>query len=200
MLELDLYKELLQMRENYKNAPLRDIKLNRPSWLDSSDPMSEIYSKKSLLLQCGEIVYAHIVQANTILFKRFPPFDCPAQVVYSVESYFMKQPEVLQDIAWGIYKYKGQELDMVPDEWKEVARVITDEYDRSDFKFGLNVDGQTLEYTLIPTMIYRKLLPKGKLCGSLLPVLTVSDCKQVMVLPKQYWTKNFTEMWVEGII
>ena len=183
------------MRENYKKAPLKDIKLSRPLWLDSSDPMSEIYSKKSSLLQHGEIVYARLVQANAILFNRFPAFDCPAHVVYSVDPFFMKQPEVLQDIARGVYKYKGQDLDMVPNEWKEVARVVTDEYDRSDFKLMLNVDGQTLEYNLISTMIYRKLLPKGKLCGSLLPVLTIPDCKQVLILPKKYWTKKYTKMY-----
>jgi len=200
VLELDFYKELLQMRENYRNNPLDDIKLNRPSWLDSSDPMSEIYLKKSILLQQGKIVYAHIVQANTILFKRFPPFVCPAQIVYSEEPYFMKQSEVLQDIAWRIYKYKGQVMDTVPGEWKEVVRVITDEYDRSDFTFSVNIDKQSFEYHMIPTMIYRKLLPKGKLCGNLLPILTVPDCKQVMILPKKYWTKEFTEAWVKGII
>ena len=200
VLELDLYQELLQMRENYKNNPLEDIKLGRPSWLDSSDPMSEIYSKKTMLLKQGEIVYANIVQANTILFKKFPPFDCPAQIVYSTEPYFMEHAETLQEITWGIYQYKGQELDLVPDEWKDVARVITDEYDRSDFTLELNVDGKSLAYNLIPTMVYRKLLPKGKLCGNLLPVLTMPDCKQVMILPKKYWTEKFTEMWVEGVV
>ena len=200
VLELDLYQELLQMRENYKNNPLEDIKLGRPSWLDSSDPMSEIYSKKTMLLKHGEIVYANIVQANTILFKKFPPFDCPAQIVYSTEPYFMEHAEALQEITWGIYQYKGQELDLVPDEWKDVARVITDEYDRSDFTLELNVDGKALAYNLIPTMVYRKLLPKGKLCGNLLPVLTMPDCKQVMILPKKYWTEKFTEMWVEGVV
>lgn len=200
VLELDFYKQLLQMRENYKESPLEDIKLGRPSWLDLSDPMSEIYSKKTMLLQQGEIVYANIVQANTILFKKFPLLDCPAHIVYSTEPYFMEHAETLQEIARGIYQYKGQELDSVPDEWKDVTRVITDEYDRSDFTFELNVDGELLTYYLIPTMIYRKLLPKGKLCGNLLPVLTIPDCKQVLVLPKKYWTKKFTEMWVEGII
>lgn len=200
MLEFNFYEELLQMRENYKKDSLEDIELSRPSWLDSSDRMSEIYSKKALLLQQGEIVYAHLVQANVILYKRFPPFDCPAQIVYSTEPYFMKHPEKLQDIAWGIYKYKGQALETIPDEWKEVARVITDELDRADFSFELNVNEKSLEYHMIPTMIYRKLLPKRKLCGSLLPVLTMPDCKQVFILPKKYWTKKFTEMWVEGII
>ena len=66
MLGLNLYKELLQIQENYYNKPLKDLRLSRPFWLDSSDPMSEIYSKKSILLQQGENVYAHIVQANTI--------------------------------------------------------------------------------------------------------------------------------------
>ena len=200
MSELDFYKELLQMRENYKRNPLKDIKLRRPAWLNLKDPMAEIYEKKSVLLQQGEIVYAHIVQANTILFNLFPPYDCPAQIVYSAETYFMKRPDVLKGIAWGIYNYKGKEPDTVPEEWKNVARVITDEYDRTDFSFMLNVNGQSMEYHLIPTMVYRKLLPKGKLCGSLLPVLTVPDCKQVMILPKKYWTKKFTEAWIKGMI
>ena len=200
MLELDLYKELLQMRENYKCNPLNDIKLSRPEWLDSEDPMSEIYENKSLLLQKGEVIYAHIVQANTILFKRFPSFDCPAQIVYSLDPYFMEQPDVLQDIAWGIYSYKGQDLNSVPDEWKETARVITDEYDRTDFTFTLNLNDRLLEYHMIPTMIYRKLLPKRKLCGNLLPVLALPESKQVLILPNKYWTNNFTKAWVEGTI
>lgn len=201
MLDSGFYRdELFQMRENYRNNPLEDIKLNRPTWLDSEDPMSEIYSKKSMLLQKGKIVYATIVQANTILFKRFPPLDCPAQIIYSEDPYISENPEVLYEAAWGIYRYKGQALDTVPDEWKEIARVITDEYDRSDFTFSVNTDNQSFEYHMIPTMIYRKLLPKGKLCGNLLPVLMIPECKQVLILPKQYWTKKFTKAWIEGVI
>lgn len=188
------------MRENYNNNPLRDIKLRCPSWLDSQDPMYEIYSKKAMLLQQGEIVYAHIVQANTIMFRTFPMVDCPGQIVYSSEPYFSEHPEILRDIAWKIYSYKGQELNTVPDEWREVARVITDEYDTSDFTFSLNLGERSLEYHMIPTMIYRKLLPKGKLCGNLLPVLALHMCKPVLILPKQYWTKNFVNAWIKGII
>ena len=201
MLEYNFYREeLYQMRKNYKNNPLEDIKLSRPEWLDSKDPMSEIYSKKSMLLQQGEIVYANIIQANTILFRRFPLFNCPAQIVYSTDAYFIENPKVLYDIARKIYSYKGQTLDKVPDEWKEVTRVITDEYDRTDFTFSLNIEEHSFEYHMIPIMIYRKLLPKGKLCGNILPVLTLPECKQVLILPKQYWTNKFKKAWVEGII
>ena len=195
-----LREELFLMRENYKKSPLRDMQLSRPEWLDSKDPMSELYSKKAMLLQQGEIVFAAIVQANTILFKRFPPFNCPAQIVYSADPYFAENPEVLYDLAYGIYRYKGQVLDRVPKEWKEVSRVITDEYDRSDFVFSLTRENRSVEYRLIPTMIFRKLLPKRKLCGNLLPVLMIPNCKQVFILPKRYWTKKFTEAWVKGYI
>ncbi len=201
MLESNFYREeLLQMRKNYKTNPLDDIKLSRPNWLNSEDPISEIYEKKSALLQQGEIIYANIVQANTILFRTFPPLNCPAQILYSVDSYFVENPKSLYDIACGIYSFKGQEPESVPNDWKEVARVITDEYDRTDFTFSLRLDEKSVEYHMIPTMIYRKLLPKGKLCGNLLPVLTIPESKQVLILPKQYWTKNFTKAWVEGII
>ena len=195
-----LREELFQMRENYKKNPINDIKLSRPTWLNSKDPMSELYLKKSILLQQGEIVFANIVQANTILFKKFPPHDCPAHIVYSKNPYFSENPKVLYDVAWGIYSYKGEDLDTVPDEWKEVARVVTDEYDRSDFTFSLILDNKLFVYHMIPTMICRKLLPKGKLCGNILPVLTAPECKQVLILPKQYWTKKFTKAWVEGVI
>ena len=201
MLESSFYREeLLQMRENYENNPLDDMQLSCPKWIDSGNPMSEIYTKKRKLLQQGEIVYANLVQANDLLFKWFPPVDCPAQIVYSTDPYFSENPEVLYDIAWKIFSYKGQPLETVPAEWKEVARVITDEHDSSDFLFSVCSDSQSFEYRMIPTMIHRKLLPKGKLCGNILPVLAVPECKQVLILPKQYWTKSFTRAWVARMI
>lgn len=196
----DLHKELLQMQENYHNNPLEDIGLRCPSWLDFSDPMSELYANKARLLKEGKVVYANIVQANSYLFMRLPPFNYPAHIVYSTEPYFAEHPDALQEIAWKLFKYKDLEADEIPDEWKKVAAVIADEYDRSAFEFSLNVDGQNITYHFIPTMIHRKLLPKRILNGSLLPVLALPDCKQVMILPKKYWTKEFTRAWIAGFI
>lgn len=106
-MESNFFKEeLFQMRKNYKNSPLTDIKLSRPKWLDSDDALSEIYSQKSALLQRGEIVYASIVQANTLLFKSFPPFNCPAEIIYSTNTFVNENPEYLFDIAQNLYNYK----------------------------------------------------------------------------------------------
>ena len=193
-------EELSQMRKNYKNKPLSDIKLCHPKWLDSQDPMFKIYDEKSTLLQKGEIIYASILQANNFLFKNFPPFNCPAQILYSKDLYFVENPERLHIIASKIYSYKGQEPDSVPNEWKEVVSVITDELDRSDFTFSAEIENRSVEYSMIPIMAFRKLLPKRRLCGNIIPILTADECEQVLILPKQYWSKRFKELWVNGTI
>lgn len=201
MLDSDFYKnELYQMQQNYENRPLKDIKLNRPDWLKDSDPMSRMYLEKSILLQKGQITYASIVQANNFLFNSFPPYNCPAQLVYSTESHFDEDIDKLYTIASYIYTYKDQPVDTIPDEWREIARVITDERDRTDFTFNWDINGKLTEFRMLPTMIHRKLLPKRKLCGNLLPVLTTPECSQILILPKKYWTKPFTQAWVDGKI
>ncbi len=201
MMDANFYKnELYQMQKNYKNNRLRDIKLPHPEWLKSDDPMSSIYEEKSILLQKGTIIYASLVQANTLLFKRFPPYNCPAQIIYSTNSFFDPDTVKLYTIASYLYSYKNQPESDIPDGLKEIAKVITDERDRTDFTFSWNINGKLTEFRMLPTMIYRKLLPKGKLCGNLFPILTAPECNQILILPKQYWTKNFTQAWVDGKI
>lgn len=193
-------EELYQMRENYKKQPLNGIHLRRPKWLDFTDPLFEIYTQKSNLLQQGEIVYANIVQANTLLFKSFPPYNCPAQIIYSTHPYANENPECLLQVAQNIYRYKGQDLNLIPEEWREMARVVTDEYDRSKFNFSLQFGGHLIEFNMVTTMVYRKLLPKRKLIGNIFPIFTTPESNQVLILPKKYWSKKFTEAWENGLI
>lgn len=192
-----LQGELIKMQNNYSNKPKKWIRLKRPSWLSLKDPMSKVYSEKRALLKRGEVTYASIVQANTMLFHKFPSCDCPAQVVYSSDTYVKENPYMLYDIARYIFDYKGEPEENIPDEWKSIARAVTDEYDRTGFTFGLEINGYTVGFHLIPTMIFRKLLPKKKLCGKILPVLVSPECKQILILPKKYWTKEFTRAWVK---
>lgn len=187
-------EELYRMREAYRAAPLEDIDLRPPLWLDDDDPMREMYEKKAWLLKHGVVTYACIVQANERLFRRWPPFNYPAHIVFSTDLRSTDTPDELYDVAWNLFSYKGADPSEIPPEWREVAAVITDEFDRSDFTFSVN--GKT--YRMIPTMVHRKLLPKGKLCGQLLPILTAPKCTQVMVLPKRYWSKEFTRLWTKG--
>lgn len=193
-------EELLIMRENYKNNPLEDIKLGCPSWLDSTDPMYEMYEKKREILKNGEITYAHIVQANMELYKRVSFYNCPAHIVYSDSEYVIDNIELLEDVAFEIGNYKDRDERDVPLEWREIARVVTDEYDRADFSFPIYHDGNEIIYNFLPTMIHRKLLPKRRLCGSIIPILVTKESKQVMILPKKYWSNEFKKLWVNGLI
>lgn len=200
-MEPNFYKEELhKMRKSYESDPLEDISLKRPFWMESTDPLSAVYTEKSKLLQKGKITFARIVQANTLLYRTFPPSNCPAHIVYSTDEHISENPKILQDIALRLYSFKDKNAEEIPDQWKEVARVITDEYDRSGFTFSIDENGQEIEYHMIPTMIHRKLLPRRKLCGMLLPIMTNPECKQVLILPKKYWSREFTNEWVKGSI
>ncbi len=197
---MDLYNELKSMQSRYHEKRLRNIILKRPKWLRASDPMSLFFGEKKALLKNGSVCYAHIVQANTILFGLFPHVDCPAHIVYSTDPYIEENPDILEEIAFALYQYKDQPSEDVPDEWREIARVITDEHDRSGFTLSTERNGHTVKIHFMPTLIFRKLLPRRKLCGSLLPIITDPDCKSVTVLPKRYWTKDFKSLWVRGEI
>ena len=197
---MDLYNELKIMQDNYNQRRLRNIILKRPEWLRSSDPMSYIFKEKKDLLKNGTVCYAHIVQANTILFDWLPHTDHPAHIVYSTDPYIEENSDILEEAAHAIYQYKDVPLDVVPEEWRELARVVTDERDRSGFTLSTERNAHTVKIHFLPTMIFRKLLPRRKLCGSFLPIITAPDCDSVMILPKRYWTKEFRASWIRGEI
>lgn len=197
---MDLEEELRKMQSFYDKNRLQDIRLKRPAWLTFSDPMSSVFKDKVALLKYGSVYFAHIVQANTILFKQLPHVDCPAHIVYSTDACIAENPDILQEIAHQLYRYKHTSLEAVPKQWREIVRVIADEYDRSAFTFSVEYRGHSVEIHFIPTMIFRKLLPKRKLCGSLLPILIAPNCKSVMLLPKRFWTKEFRSFWTRGAI
>lgn len=197
---MNLKEELAKMQIRYDRNRLRDIRLDPPVWLVPNDPMSGVFAEKAILLKTGQVGYAHIVQANTYLFKTFPQIDCPAHIVYSTDPRVADDPSILREIAYQLFRYKQTPLENVPDQWREIVRVIADEYDRADFTFSVERCGEPVEIHFIPTIIFRKLLPKRRLCGSLLPVLIAPDCRSVLVLPKRFWTRDFRFAWIRGEI
>lgn len=88
-------------------------------------------------------------------------------------------------------------------QYREFARVITDELDRSSYYGEISdfLEKKTIDAGFTSLMIFRKHLPKRKLCGRIMPLIaSPENCKSVMVLPKQYWSEDFTKMWIQGII
>ena len=177
-----------------ENRPAR-LRLPRPAWLTDRDALSAVYDEEPSLIRQGDVCWGCIVQANEILFRLLPHVDCPADIIFSRDLRVAKDPGILRDIAYHLYSYKDQPLDQVPQIWREAARIITDEYDRSALAFTIDYQGQPLSFRLIPVMIFRRHLPGRTLTGSLMPVLTAPGCRSALILPKRYWPKELTALW-----
>lgn len=199
---MDFQKELFQMRNNFKTNK-DNIKIpSRPTWMKSDDLLNCIYNNKEYTLAHGEVYYAHIVQANNVLFESVFPLDLlpdcnnPANIVFSESEYFEENPMVLGDIAHELFLYKYSEKP-VPEEYIEIVDYIRDEYDRSMVQFQpLDMDGIYINF--IATLIYRPFLPKRYLRSSLLPIIASNEHPDsAIILPKKFWSPEFTQAWTD---
>lgn len=191
--------EIEKMREKFYSSRPNNIRLHRPWWMFADDELSKIYKDKKVLLQQGKIYYACLMQANTKLFQKFPPFDYPAQIVYSTASEADENPLLLKDRIEEIYSYKYSD-DTPPEQWKEVVENIRNEKDRTAFSIECNSDSTKIVAKMQTIMIFRKHLPTGVLYGSILPVIACPDaCDSVIVLPSEYWSDEFKEHWLTDL-
>lgn len=192
--------ELEQMRANYASRPLKRLRLPRPAWLTESDSLSEIYRDRERLLREGTVYYAHVVQANTLLFRALPQVDCPANLIFSIDGAVEEMPQLLSITAKRLFSYKGKAPEEIPEEWRAIAAAITNEHDRSVHTFVISAGvGAGLTVRFNSNMIFRRLLPRARLCGSLIPVLALpAHCNSLLILPRRYWSKNFRRAWIQG--
>jgi len=144
--KLDLRRELESMRTKYLKKPLKDIKINRPDWMGPHDELNAVFKEKEMLLSSGSIYFAQVVQANRYLFDRKEKkTNCPALFLYTTDADANVEPSVLRELAHKLFGYKSMDPDDVPEEWREAARVITDEHDRSAMRFNVPGPNGTIE-------------------------------------------------------
>ncbi|MBQ8001525.1 MAG: hypothetical protein IJ298_10090 [Ruminococcus sp.] len=184
-----------RMRDNFYNSRPDNIHLHRPWWMFVDDELSKIYKDKKVLLQQGKVYYACLMQANTKLFQKFPPFDYPAQIVYSTSFEVDENPLLLKDTIEEIYSYKYSD-ENPPEQWKDIVENIRNEKDRSILSFACSYDNARIDARMQTLMIFRKHLPTGILSGNVLPIIACPDaCDSVIVLPSEYWSDEFKEFW-----
>ena len=197
---LDLQQELQIMRLNYINKPLKRLRLRKPSWLAVTDRLSIVFREKETLLREGKIYYAHVVQANEMLFMRDKARnDCPANFIYSADGAVNDDPAKLASLAHTLFSYKGKNLDDVPPEWQRMAGILTDEFSREGHRFTIQTESGPAQMNFVCVLVFREMLPKRTLLSSLVPVIAAPEkCESILILPKKYWTKNFTAAWENG--
>ena len=192
---MDFKLEIQNMRNCFEHHRNDQIRVHRPWWMFADEELSTLYSDKTTLLQQGKVYYACLLQANTKLFQKFPPFDYPAQIVFSTSPVMDENPYVLMDVVDKLYSYKYSDK-APPTEWIEIVENIRDEKDRTSFSFSCCSHGTEFVAKMQTIMIFRKHLPTGILKSGILPVIACPEvCGSALVLPSEYWSGEFTEVW-----
>ncbi len=160
-----------------------------PLWcLLSSDPLLEIYRDQNKLRDRGRIVWGHIVQANTLLFRP-GRHTCPANVIYEPAPTLEITYDTLRPIAHSIFDLKGKVHD--DEELDECARWVTDERLRmmnTPLPSKLTL-GRPILFSTI--MVHRAHLPRGYLFSPFFPlVVNPEETPAAMILPSSYWPEG----------
>jgi len=194
---LDFKFEIEKMRKFFEDNRPDTLRLHRPWWMFADDELSKIYIDKKILLEQGKIYYSYLLQANVKLFQKFPPFDYPAQIVYSTAPDVDENPLLLKDTIEEIYSYKYSNKNP-PKEWVKIVENIRNEKDRTAFSVECKTDSTKLTAKMQTIMVYRKHLPTRTLIGSVLPIIACpEECDSVIILPSKYWSNDFKESWIK---
>lgn len=155
-----------------------------PAWC-VDDPLIQLFQDRKKLLQNGRVVWAHLLQANSLLFN--PGFgDSPASIVYGLDAAWDDETDLLQTIAHKLHGLKGS----VPDEpqLRPIAAHLTSEMDRSMKMLVPDPICRGRELVATSIMVHRKHLPSGYLTGGLLPlIINPRETACTMILPSRFW-------------
>lgn len=173
------------------------LNIKRPIWCGKQDELWNLFKHKQQVLCHGEIVWGHIVQANTLLFK--PGIaNCPASVVFCPDSAVPVNLAALSYAAKCMFDLKNT----TPEEAEllEIANTLTDEMTRT---FGVQVPKQFCNgftFYEASTFITRKHLPDGVLRRSIFPLLISSVSPYYCFpLPSKYWSSDLIHYWHSSV-
>ncbi|QNK68633.1 hypothetical protein [Variovorax sp. PAMC26660] len=184
-----------ELRQQHMNSiALASLLGPTPPWLKPTDGLTEFFERQTLLLTEGHIVWGALVQANQLLFKPGEA-NCPALLVHSPDSYFDSRPQELRLIGHTFFSLKN--IDFADPELKEVARLVTDEMDRSmGFELPKVFSNKVVQSATF--MGFRKHIPNGVLSSGLFPILTHPSTRAVMMVPFEFWPIELIVLWKEG--
>lgn len=168
------------------------LQKSTPSWLQSTDPLVEVYRRQGMLMREGRVVWGALVQANSMLFQ--PGInDHPAMVIHSADPIFAEEPDQLAAIARRLFQLKNT-TPSEPSE-RQLAEMITDEMQRG---MGWSVPKSCTagrDVTSTTLIVFRSHLSDRILRCSVFPMLTHPETKAVMIVPSKYWPPTFFATW-----
>jgi len=169
------------------------LSIARPAWCGSRDGLSQFFASRGELLREGEVVWGHVVQANTLLFKP-GPHNCPGEVAFCPDPARVVDIEELEFVAHSLFDLKGTQP--APGPLRTFAEHLTNERTRA---FGLEVPASIsplLDCEVSTIFFARRHLPGGVLSCPFFPILLLPRAPHlVMVLPARYWPPPLLRLW-----
>jgi hypothetical protein len=174
------------------------LRIDPPGWMIDydDDRFLRLYQDQHLLFKQGEVVWAHLVQANSNLFYPEDPDDLPAAVVCGYDRYFDDHLDDLSFIAHHLFEIKGRTM-----RHPQLARLAEHLQDEMEVLFNHPLPD------ILPTpavahftclMVHRKHLPVPYLAQPWFPLLVLPDQTPMsMILPSRYWPQELVHAWVE---
>ena len=168
-------------------------RIRPPEWLTTESPLYEGYRDRALLLEHGQVVWGHVVQANEELFS--PGRDAfPAAIVFSVDPSYADRIGSLGEIAKQLFELKGCEVD--DPEVNRFVSAITDETTpllNERVPLESSTSGEVF-YTTIT--IDPRNLPGRHLVLSWFPILVAPTLTRgCAVVDRWYWSSFLRSFW-----
>lgn len=182
-------------RARRSEAGLRRVKraMRRPDWAGTGSGYEPYYDDVEALWDDGQIVWAHVVQANVGLFEDGKQ-DLPAALVYSQSPKFDRRISALAEVAQALFDLKGYEYEDAKVD--AFARIIT-----SETEFGYNlpvpraiVGAESFVYNSI--VIHRRMLPVPRLALSWFPIFVHPvRSRGTLLVPSTFWPPLLRRLW-----
>jgi hypothetical protein len=168
----------------------------RPEWL-SGDALWKTFNDMPKLLRNGKVVWAHIIQANTQLFKR-GEHGHPAEIVYDPRG--ETAPQDLAPIAQALFALKAKHASLDANDPSQRPLLAIAEYLNAETArvSALAVPKAITDQNMLISSIYveRAHLPSGHLQLPYFPVLISEACAgSAMVLPSRWWPTAVLAQW-----
>jgi hypothetical protein len=184
-----------ETRRTFGAAPRRVAgwdNLTPPSWMKREDPLHRFYGQYEDLLANGGVVWGHVVQANTLLFRPGPA-DCPASVVYGASEGDEIPPERLRAAAAAAFGLKGRKL--ADPALARIGAALAAEMERHpplDLP-AFVTRGHSMRMAIV--MVHRVFLPSRHLASSFIPLLVSRSRDAAAPLPCRFWAEDLTRGW-----
>lgn len=165
----------------------------RSPWWAYFDDLRIFFRQQKSLLENGDVVWGHTVQANSVMFRP-GIINAPGDVVFCTDPNADAGLSDLSAIAHRLFQLKGRQINDA--EQQSMGDHFADELERT---FGVPVPqsvSPTLPCTVSTIFFNRKHLPNRYLSRSFYPIVVSRDTpKIVMVLPSRYWPSRLRDEW-----